>query len=199
MNFPQENNSNTTFPQNQNTQLTETQTQNKENFHQNNEEILSGFQNNLGLSITQAIDEYPLNENSQTIYIPQEQQQQQEPEMKVRSSFDTNRFWNRRKELAREINYDEKKARGFPEMRIRRMMKSELTNPLKKDITEMMIKACELFIMEITDKTIHLALNAKRKSIRIDDIIQVLVNDHKFDFCVDLITLQKNQFGDYSQ
>ena len=168
-----------------------------QNEHLQLADVLPPFpQSNLNLSITQQLDD------SQHQYFDQNQQNNQQNILNatqvIRTSFESIPFWTRRKQQAHAINYDEKKARAFPEMRIRRLMKSELQNHLKREITEMMMKACELFIMELTDKTIKFALKSKRKSIRVEDIIQVLIDDHKYDFCIDLIAMQENVHLDLS-
>ena len=76
----------------------------------------------------------------------------------------------------------------YPVSRIQRIMKTlENKKNIKKEVLLMLTKGVELFISDVTNRAAKLTKKEKRKVIKMNDIVEVLLNDEIFDFCIDLL------------
>ena len=76
----------------------------------------------------------------------------------------------------------------YAKLRIERIMDQILKNKkIRPECTMMMRQLVEIFVREVTNLALKKTLNDKRKTLRLNDIIHSIVNDDKYDFCIDFI------------
>ncbi|KAL7722785.1 Ccaat-binding transcription factor [Entamoeba marina] len=98
-----------------------------------------------------------------------------------------NKFWKNRME---ETEKRDLKTKQFPPARIRKMMKSTIEKKhVKTETVEILSRACELFIMDLTTRARTITGDAKRKVIKKEDIVDAITGTDNgiFDFLVDFL------------
>ncbi|BFU25549.1 CBF/NF-Y transcription factor domain containing protein [Entamoeba histolytica HM-1:IMSS-B] len=99
--------------------------------------------------------------------------------------FGSGDFWEKMSVESENYNFKEK---PFPPARIRKLTKINIDNKqLKTETVEILSRACELFIKDLTTRAGYITSYSKRKVIKKDDIVKAIVSDEKFDFLIDLL------------
>ena len=82
----------------------------------------------------------------------------------------------------------EDEYKPFAQYRVRNLMKTITKRKvLRKEMIDMMSLACELFVMDVTYKAFEITQKKQKKILSKSDILEVLVDDQMYDFCIDII------------
>ena len=99
--------------------------------------------------------------------------------------YNQTEFWNKIMQDTEKVSFKEK---AFPPARVRRLMREVSDRKhIKAETVEVMSRACELFILDLTTRASTIVMNDKRKVLRKDDIVDAIVSDETFDFLIDLL------------
>ncbi|ELP92122.1 nuclear transcription factor Y subunit C-7, putative [Entamoeba invadens IP1] len=94
-------------------------------------------------------------------------------------------FWQKRMSESEKRDF---KKKPFPPARIRKLMKIATDKKhVKTETVELLSRACELFIMDLTTRASVVTSEAKRKVIKKEDIVESITGDEQFDFLFDLL------------
>eukprot|EP00210_Caulerpa_lentillifera_P000719 g696.t1 len=104
------------------------------------------------------------------------------------TEIELHEFWRQRRDEIAGLSRDELRAHSLPLARIKKIMKSdEDVRMISAEAPILFSKACEIFILELTQRAWNHAGTNKRRTVQRSDVAAAISSTDIFDFLVDIV------------